>query len=315
MERFLIEAKIGEGCFGSVQRAVFVETGARVALKRIPISRLQEGLPTPVTRELLAWQALRGHPNILELLEVFAAGSAVCLVSELCRMDVAALLARCSATRRLSLADGKSLFAMLLRGLAHIHGLGLLHRDLKPSNCLIGYNGVLRLADFGLTRAVPSNGLGDPMTHEVATRSYRAPELLLGCRRYGAAVDMWGAGCVLAELLIGCGCGPVFCGDGDIDQIARIFGVLGSPEATWPGVVDMPDWGKIMFKPQTGVGLRVMVGPRPSAAALDLLSSLLVLDPLRRLSAEAALRHPFFSEEPLATFPPHIQVPAERCAA
>jgi cell cycle related kinase len=309
MERYAIETKIGEGCFGSVQRAAFIETGAKVAIKRIPINRLQEGVPTNVAREMLAWQALRGHPNIVELLEIFAAGSAVCFVSELCRMDLATLLGRHSATRRMSLADAKSLFAMLLRALQHVHSMGLLHRDVKPSNCLIGYDGVLRVSDFGLARMVSSA----PMTHEVATRSYRAPELLLGCRHYTAAVDMWGAGCILAEMLIGCGRSPVFCGEGDIDQITRIFAVLGTPtEASWPTVNELPDWGKIAFKPQAGVGLRAVVGPRASPAAVDLLSSLLALDPSRRLTAAAALAHPFFSEAPAATFPPHISVPRER---
>ncbi|CAL8469313.1 g8854 [Coccomyxa elongata] len=122
--------------------------------------------------------------------------------------------------------------------------IGYLHRDLKPANLLLTWEGELKVADMGLARArdvTLERSAG--YTHTVATRWYRAPELLLASHSYGPAADMWSVGCILAEML---GAGPLFAGDTDLDQLGRVVAVLGSINVQdWPEVTALPDFGKV----------------------------------------------------------------------
>lgn len=196
------------------------------------------------------------------------------------------------------------------------------------ANCLLSSSGELKIADFGLARPLAqvneddSSGNNDhkaeagvevpgaadaaagealrptpsneevpgAMSHQVATRWYRAPELLYGARVYGYGVDAWGCGAVIAELLL---LNPLFPGLSDIDQLRVVLGVLGAPtEDTWPGVESLPDFAKISFPP-TAPQPWPAVLPRASPEARSLVASLLCLDPACRLSCDAALQHPF----------------------
>jgi serine/threonine protein kinase len=125
---------------------------------------------------------------------------------------------------------------------------------LKPQNLLIDRKGTLKLADFGLGRA-----FGVPMrayTHEVVTLWYRAPEILLGSKFYACPVDMWSVGCIFAELVTR---KPLFPGDSEIDELFKIFRILGTPtEQTWPEVADYPDY-KPSFPHWKAVDLKAVV--------------------------------------------------------
>ncbi len=125
------------------------------------------------------------------------------------------------------------------RGLAHLHSLWLAHRDLKPANLLLHRSGVLKLGDLGLSRSWALEG--EVLSPHVVTRQYRAPELLYGAPLYdAAAVDVWAAGCVMAELF---NRAILFNGTSDIDQLSRIFALVGRPtEQVWPGVRMLPDF-------------------------------------------------------------------------
>lgn len=182
----------------------------------------------------------------------------------------------------------QSYLYQLVSGIAFCHGRRILHRDLKPQNLLIDKEGMLKLADFGLARAI-----GIPVrtyTHEIVTLWYRAPEVLLGSKHYSTAVDMWSVGCIFSEMACQT---PLFPGDSEIDELFRIFRVLGTPtEESWPGISQLPDY-KPDFPRWPAVPLSKAV-PQLDADGLDLLSKMLIYDPGRRISAKRALEHPYF---------------------
>lgn len=231
---YQVVRKLGQGAFGEVLLARVVETGEPVALKRIFVrgggGGGDQGVPDNVLREARAMQAV-AHPNVVRLLDVLTAGSSLLLVLEYCVTDLAALLA--AMPHRLPERLLKGLAQQLLGGLAACHRHGILHRDLKPSNILLAADGAVKIGDFGLARPVDPSSDRPSYTHTVATRWYRAPELLYGARQYGAAVDVWAAGMALAEALA---LSPLVPGDSDIDQLGRLIATLGSIEPVWPGV-------------------------------------------------------------------------------
>ncbi|KAI0500874.1 hypothetical protein KFK09_019092 [Dendrobium nobile] len=179
----------------------------------------------------------------------------------------------------------------ILRGIAYCHSHRVLHRDLKPQNLLIDRRtNALKLADFGLARA-----FGIPVrtfTHEVVTLWYRAPEILLGARQYSTPVDVWSVGCIFAEMV---NQRPLFPGDSEIDELFKIFRILGTPtEETWPGVSSLPDF-KSAFPKWPSKDLATVV-PNLEPAGVDLLSKMLRLEPSKRITARQALQHEYFKD-------------------
>eukprot|EP00741_Cyanophora_paradoxa_P003547 tig00000093_g3445.t1 len=302
MERYQLLDKIGEGTFGVVLRAKNTETGETVAIKKIRLRKLEDGIPNNVVREVKALQQLE-HPNVVKLYEVFPHGAGLVLVFEYMRSDLAEVLRWNRAP--LSEAQAKSYMQMLLRGIAACHEQDIMHRDLKPANLLISPGGALKLADFGLARV--HLGPGVQYTQQIATRWYRAPESLYGARRYGPGVDLWAAGCIMAELLAN---SPLFPGENDIDQLYRVVSILGTPdEDSWPGIRELPDYGKIAFPEMPAVPLEQLL-PNASPPALALLRRLLVYNPGARPSALDALLDPWFFLEPLPAHPSELPLPA-----
>lgn len=192
----------------------------------------------------------------------------------------------------LELMTVKSFLYQLCRAIAHCHEHRVLHRDLKPQNLLIGRGEELKLADFGLARA-----FGIPVrsyTHEVVTLWYRAPDVLMGSRRYSTPVDVWSIGCIFVEMYIG---RPLFPGTSEADQLDRIFSALGTPdESVFPGIVDLPDYKPATYKRYPAPESLAHLVPRMPPEGVDLLSRMLRYDPARRITASEALTHPFFAD-------------------
>ncbi|XP_025855581.1 cyclin-dependent kinase 3 isoform X4 [Vulpes vulpes] len=313
MDVFQKVEKIGEGTYGVVYKAKNKETGQLVALKKIRLDLETEGVPSTAIREISLLKELK-HPNIVRLLDVVHSEKKLYLVFEFLSQDLKKYMdsapaselplhlvkvARAGAEgpgaptgRRRSgsvAAARQSYLFQLLQGVSFCHSHRVIHRDLKPQNLLINELGAIKLADFGLARA-----FGVPLrtyTHEVVTLWYRAPEILLGTKFYSTAVDVWSIGCIFAEMVTR---RALFPGDSEIDQLFRIFRTLGTPsEATWPGVTQLPDY-KGSFPKWTRKGLEEIV-PSLEPEGKDLLMQLLQYDPSQRISAKAALVHPYFS--------------------
>ena len=184
----------------------------------------------------------------------------------------------------------KSFTYQILQATAYCHAHRVMHRDLKPQNLLIDKNGNIKLADFGLARA-----FGLPVktyTHEVVTLWYRAPEILLGQKQYSTPVDIWSIGCIYAEMAQR---KALFAGDSEIDQIFKIFQVQGTPNETiWPAALKLPDF-KTTFPKWKGI-------PMSSHAqnldeyGIDLLASMVALEPHKRIYCRMAMQHPYFDD-------------------
>ena len=228
------------------------------------------------------------HPNIVKLYDVVHTEKKLTLVFEFLDQDLKKYLDVCDTG--LDLPIMKSFLYQLLMGVAYCHHHRVLHRDLKPPNLLINREGQLKLADFGLARA-----FGIPVrsyTHEVVTLWYRAPDVLMGSRRYSTPVDIWSVGCIFAEMANG---RPLIAGTSEGDQLEKIFRLLGTPSlADYPGIVDLPEYHSNLPRyPPPPNGIAELV-PSLDSTAVDLLSKMLQYDPGRRVTANDALKHPFF---------------------
>ncbi|XP_046521016.1 cyclin-dependent kinase 20 isoform X4 [Equus quagga] len=188
MEQYCILGRIGEGAHGIVFKAKHVETGEIVALKKVALRRLEDGIPNQALREIKALQEIEDSQYVVQLKAVFPHGAGFVLAFEFMLSDLAEVVRH--AQRPLAQAHVKSYLQMLLKGVAFCHANNIVHRDLKPANLLISASGQLKIADFGLARVFSPDG-SRLYTHQVATRWYRAPELLYGARQYDQGVDLW----------------------------------------------------------------------------------------------------------------------------
>ncbi|OSD02282.1 Pkinase-domain-containing protein [Trametes coccinea BRFM310] len=291
MERYSKIEKVGEGTYGVVYKARDINTNRVVALKKIRLEAEDEGVPSTAIREISLLKELKDE-NVVRLLDIVHADQKLYLVCEFLDVDLKRYMENGNKAKRpITPEIVKKFTYQLASGLRYCHSHRILHRDLKPQNLLIDKDDNLKLADFGLARA-----FGIPMrtyTHEVVTLWYRAPEVLLGSRHYSTAIDMWSVGCIFAEM---CMRGhPLFPGDSEIDQIFKIFRVLGTPNTEiWPGVQDLPDY-KPSFPHWSPQDLQDHV-PILDPDGIDLLKLMLTYDTSKRISAKRALLHPYFAD-------------------
>lgn len=296
MENYTKIEKIGEGTYGVVFKGKNKKTGEFVAIKKIRMESDDEGIPSTAIREISLLRELE-HPNIVGLQEVLMEENRLYLIFEFLSMDLKKYIDSIEKEAYMDPEEVKSYLYQILEAILFCHKRRVLHRDLKPQNLLINGKGVIKIADFGLGRA-----FGIPVrvyTHEVVTLWYRAPEVLLGSTRYSCPVDIWSIACIFAEMATR---KPLFQGDSEIDQLFRIFRVLRTPnEKTWPGISQLPDY-KNTFPNWTNYTLESQV-KNIDKLGLDLLREMLIYNPVKRITALDALKHPYFDDLDKSSIP------------
>merc|ERR1719421_2518099 len=247
-------------------------------MKNMKLDSQEEGIPSTAIREIAILKEL-SHANVVKLYDVFCKPGKLVLVFEYLENDLKKYMK--SMNMRLTPGTIKNFAWQLVRGVEFCHSTRIIHRDLKPQNLLIDSRLRLKIADFGLARAfqtpVPK------YTHEVITVWYRPLEILLGSKLYSIPVDLWGVGCIFAEMATGA---PLFAGDSEIDTAFKIFQKLGTPtEAMWPGLSELPDFKPTFpkWRPKGWATIR-NTQAQVGSSGIDLLQRLMCYNPSVRIS-------------------------------
>eukprot|EP01147_Barroeca_monosierra_P009263 gene9263-10372_t len=219
MEKYEKLSKIGEGSYGAVIKCRHKDTGKIVAIKKFLETEDDPQIRKIALREVRMLKSLK-HGNLVHLQEVFRRKRKLHLVFEY--IDHTLLDELDANPRGLDEVHIKKITFQMLKALEYCHANNIVHRDVKPENILISKEGIVKLCDFGFARTL--GGPGAIYTEYVATRWYRAPELLVGDTQYGSKVDVWALGCVFAEMLTG---NPLWPGKSDIDQLYHIIQTFG----------------------------------------------------------------------------------------
>jgi len=289
--------RIEEGTYGVVYRARDKRTQEVVALKKLKMEREKEGFPITSLREINTL-LIAQHENVVTVREIVVGSNMdqIYIVMDFVQHDLKGLMETMRKKNQVFLpAEVKCLMQQLFRAIHHLHDNWILHRDLKASNLLLSHKGILKVGDFGLAREY-----GSPLknyTAIVVTLWYRAPELLLGIKQYSTHIDVWSIGCILGELLL---MEPLFPGKSEVDELNRIFKLLGTPsERIWPGYNKLPGVRSMKFVDFPVSKIREKF-PEPmlSDVGLDLMKALLTYDPTKRMTCEQALKHKWFDEAP-----------------
>ncbi|KAL4429734.1 hypothetical protein ABPG74_001420 [Tetrahymena malaccensis] len=286
-QEFKIQCKIAEGAFGSVFKAIKQNTQQIVAIKDLFFNQNKRSKQI-VEREVSILQDLNDHPNIVKLIDYQISNNKCSLMMEYVDYDLKQFIE--SQVYPLSHTKIKRIAYQLLTGLSYIHQKGIIHRDLKPSNILITDQFIVKIGDFG--SAIKEESRKDrQFSIEGFTRWYKSPEQLFGSREYNYEIDIWSFACIYAEIIQGY---PLFSGNNEIEQIAKISDLLGNPcEENWPSIVNMPDYGKILFKQKQKKNLSSIFS-QASEKEIEFLNSMLKYD--NRPTADQLLQSDYFKD-------------------
>ncbi|XP_010544396.1 PREDICTED: mitogen-activated protein kinase 4-like [Tarenaya hassleriana] len=296
---------IGRGAYGIVCAALNSENGEEVAIKKIG-NAFDNIIDAKRTLREIKLLRHMDHENVIAIKDIIRPPQRenfndVYIVSELMDTDLHQII---RSNQPLTDDHCRFFLYQLLRGLKYVHSANVLHRDLKPSNLLLNANCDLKIGDFGLARTKSET---DFMTEYVVTRWYRAPELLLNCSEYTAAIDIWSVGCILGEIMTR---EPLFPGKDYVHQLRLITELIGSPDETSLGFLRSDNARRYVRQlpqyPRQNFAARF---PSMSPGAVDLLEKMLVFDPSRRITVDEALCHQYLgplhdiNEEPVCGRP------------
>ncbi|KAJ8924077.1 hypothetical protein NQ315_006858 [Exocentrus adspersus] len=286
MERYEKISKLGEGSYGIVYKCRNRDTGEIVAIKKFAESEDDPLIRKIALREIRLLKNLK-HPNLVNLIEVFRRKRRLHLVFEFCERTVLNELER--YPRGCPELLCQQIIWQTLQAVEYCHQHGCIHRDIKPENILLTSTGVVKLCDFGFARMLNP---GENYTDYVATRWYRAPELLVGDTQYGTPVDVWAIGCVLAELIKGEALWP---GKSDVDQLYLIRCTVGDFLPRHMQAFKNNDFfqGVILPVPSQLTPLEFKL-PLCNAVILDFLKKCLDKDPSKRWTCKELLTHKYF---------------------
>jgi p38 MAP kinase len=290
---------VGNGSFGYVCAAQDVAKGRQVAIKKLDAPFATAERAKRAYRELVILQRL-DHENILKLRDVYTSedNKELYLVTDLMDMDLYKVL-HSPMAHIMTEAQCRAIIYQILRALKYLASAQIVHRDLKPSNVLVNANWEVQICDFGTARGLPVD-VNTPGTPNVMTRPYRSPEILLTGNEYSYSADVWSAGCIFAELLTG-KITFLSAHDSDVEVYALICDLLGSPTDEVLLSMQLNDvhlsYARSLPR-RAPRSLNDINGPfrLVDDDARDLLSKMLRFDPHERISAAAALAHPYFSD-------------------
>eukprot|EP00002_Diphylleia_rotans_P031335 TRINITY_DN6508_c0_g3_i2.p1 TRINITY_DN6508_c0_g3~~TRINITY_DN6508_c0_g3_i2.p1 ORF type:complete len:590 (+),score=90.70 TRINITY_DN6508_c0_g3_i2:63-1832(+) len=290
MENYENLGTIGEGTYGVVMKARHRETGQIVAIKKFKESEDDDQVRKTALREVRILKQLR-HDNIVNLIEVFRRKGKLYLVFEHADHTVLEDIER--NPQGLDELELKKTLYQLLMSIDFCHAHNIVHRDIKPENLLVTKNGVLKLCDFGFARVL--GGPGAKYTEYVATRWYRAPELLVGDPEYSKPVDIWAVGCLFAELKNG---SPLFPGESDIDQLKHIMKTFGPiPKYLQDAFERNPMYSNAALPQVAPTDIKTLNDQFAWYApeVMSFLADCLVYEPSKRATSSDLLKHPYFA--------------------
>ncbi|RPD64429.1 kinase-like protein [Lentinus tigrinus ALCF2SS1-7] len=292
-KRWKLIRELGSGAYGFVISAADEISGEPVAIKMVTRALEKVALAKRVLREITLLRHF-AHENITGLIDVDCTPdmSEIYIFMEPMEADLHQII---KSGQALTNEHVQYFVYQILRGMKYIHSASVVHRDLKPGNLLVNADCELKICDFGLSRGFNSAPDENPtlMTEYVATRWYRAPEIMLVYKAYNTAIDVWSIGCIMAELIMG---KPLFKGKDYVDQLNKILDVVGTPDNEVVTRIASPKaqayLRSLPYKKR--VPFEKLI-PTADPQAVDLLTKLLVFDPASRITVQQALEHPWLA--------------------